>query len=129
MNFKMSWTLYGNGGNQRVSSWDDILNQLKQLQGKEGSLTLDMLTGADVDNGAEMLQVRTENGYYLITLGEIFKDEYQVRTYWDTSKPDAGMMVLGDRWPERQLLKDFGIVTRIFKEFFDTGNVSTDFLT
>jgi len=122
----MSWTLDENGGNKQISNWDDILIQLEQLQGKEGSLTLDMLT--NVDNGAEMLQVRAEGGYYLMTLGEIFEDEYQVRTYWNPSKPDAEKMILGDRWPERQLTKVFDLVVRIFKEFFDTGNVSTDLL-
>ncbi|MFC0138940.1 DUF6911 family protein [Erwinia mallotivora] len=122
----MSWTLNENGGNKQISNWSDILIQLEQLQGREGSLTLDIL--ANVGNGAEMLQVRTESGYYLITLGEIFEDEYQVRTYWEPSKPDAEMIVLGDRWPERQLTKDFDLVVRIFKEFFDTGNVSTELL-
>lgn len=126
MNFKMSWTLYGNGGNHRVSNWVNILNQLEQLRGKEGSLTLDMLS--DINNGAEMLQVRTESGYYLITLGEIVEDEYQVRTCRDISKPDVGMMILGDRWSERQLIKDFDFVVRVFKEFFNTGNVSKDLL-
>lgn len=122
----MSWTLDGNGGNKQASSWNDILNQLKQLQGRKGSLTLDMLTSADT--GAEMLQIRTESGYYMMTLGEICEDEYHVRTYWDPSKPDAGMTILGDSWPERQLTKDFDLVVRIFKEFFDTGNVSTALL-
>ncbi len=126
MNFKMSWTLDGNGGNKQISSWNDVLNQLERLQGKEGSLTLDMLT--NVDTGAEMLQVRTEKGYYLITLGEICEDEYQVRTYWNSFISDAEIMLLGDRWSERQLTKNFDLVVRIFKEFFDTGNVSTDLL-
>lgn len=126
MNFKMSWTLDGNGGNKQISSWNDVLNQLERLQGKEGSLTLDMLT--NVDTGAEMLQVRTEKGYYLITLGETCEDEYQVRTYWNSFISDAEIMLLGDRWSERQLTKNFDLVVRIFKEFFDTGNVSTDLL-
>ena len=126
MNFKMSWTLDGNGGNKQISSWKEILNQLEQLQERKGTLTLDMLTSVDI--GAEMLQVRTESGYYLVTLGEIFEDEYQVRTYWNPSKSDVGMMMLGDSWPERQLTKDFDLVVGIFKEFFDTGNVSTDLL-
>jgi len=126
MNFKMSWTLDGSGGNKQISSWGEILIQLEQLQGKEGSLTLDMLTS--VDKGAEMLQLRTESGYYLMTLGEIFEEEYQVRTYWDPSKPDVEKVILGDRWPERQLTKDFNLIIMIFKEFFDTGNVSTDLL-
>ena len=47
MNFKMSWTLDGNGGNKRISSWNDILNQLEQLQGREGSVTLDMLISVE----------------------------------------------------------------------------------
>lgn len=127
MNFKMSWTLDGTGGNKQSSSWDAILNQLKQLQGKEGSLTLDMLNGEY--NMADMLQVRTENGYYLITLGEICEDEYQVRTYWDSTEPDAAMMILGDHWPKRQLTRDFELIIRVFKEFFDTGNVSTKLLS
>ena len=127
MNFKMSWTLNGTGGNKQISNWDDILNQLKQLQGKKGSITLDTLTS--VDSGAEMLQVRTENNFYLITLGEIFEDEYQIRSYWDRSKLDAEMMILGDYWPERQLTKDFDIGISVFKEFFNTGNVSMELLS
>ncbi|MGN7790408.1 DUF6911 family protein [Enterobacter sp. 22452] len=126
MNFKMSWTQDGNGGNKRISSWSEILTQLEQLHGREGTLTLDILTSVDTD--AEMLQVRTESGYYLITLGEIFEDDYQIRTHWNPSKSDASIMILGDSWPERQLIKDFDLVARIFKEFFETGNVSTDLL-
>ncbi len=37
-------------------------------------------------------------------------------------------MILGNYWPKRQLTKDFDLVVRIFKEFFDTGNVSMDLL-
>ncbi|WP_410003278.1 DUF6911 family protein, partial [Klebsiella pneumoniae] len=74
------------------------------------------------------LQVRAENGYYLITLGEIVEDEYQVRTYWDSSKPDTGVLILGDYWPESQLTEDCEFVVKILKEFFDTGNVSKELL-
>ncbi|MBC3944836.1 DUF6911 family protein [Erwinia persicina] len=126
MKFKMGWTLNEYGGNQQVSTWNDILNQLVQLQGREGTLTLDALS--TVGNGVEMLQVRTENDYYLMTLGEILEDEYQVRTYWNPLGPDDEIMILGDHWPLRQITKDFDLVVKIFKEFFDTGNVSTDLL-
>ena len=75
-----------------------------------------------------MLQVRTKNGYYLITLGEIVEDEYQVRTYWDSSKPDTGMVILGDYWPESQLTKDSEFTVKILKKFFDTVKVSKEVL-
>lgn len=126
MNFKMSWTLNETGGNKQISNWDMVLNQFKQIQGKKGTLTLDILNSGD--DSAEMLQVRTENGYYLITLGEIVEDEYQVRTYWDSSKPDIGIVILGDYWPKSQLTKDSELIVRILKEFFDTGNVSKELL-
>lgn len=126
MNFKMSWTLDETGGNKHIPNWDMVLNQFKQIQGKKGTLTLDILNSGD--DSAEMLQVRTENGYYLITLGEIVEDEYQVRTCWDSSKPDTGMVILGDYWPESQLTKDSELIVKILKEFFDTGNVSKELL-
>lgn len=127
MNFKMSWTLDEIGGNKQSPNWDMVLNQFKQIQGKKGTLTLDILNSSD--DSAEMLQVRTENGYYLITLGEIVEDEYQVRTYWDSSKPATGIMILGDYWSESQLTKDSEFIVKILKEFFDTGNVSKELLS
>ncbi|MGX5014034.1 DUF6911 family protein [Enterobacter asburiae] len=123
----MSWTLDEIGGNKQIQNLDMVLNQFKQIQGKKGTLTLDILNSSD--DSAEMLQIRTENGYYLITLGEIVEDEYQVRTYWDSSKPDTGIMILGDYWPESQLTKDSEFIVKILKEFFDTGNVSKEFLS
>lgn len=127
MNFKMSWTLDEIGGNKQIQNLDMVLNQFKQIKGKKGTLTLDILNSSD--DSAELLQIRTENGYYLITLGEIVEDEYQVRTYWDSSKPDTGIMILGDYWPESQLTKDSEFIVKILKEFFDTGNVSKEFLS
>lgn len=79
----MSWTLDKTGGNKQISNWDMVLNQFKQIQGRKGTLTLDILNNSD--DSAGMLQIRTENSYYLITLGEIVKDEYQIGTYWDSS--------------------------------------------
>lgn len=126
----MSWTLNGTGGNKQIQSWDIILDQLKKLKGKEGVLTLDVIE--NVNDCAEMLQVRAENGFYVVMLGEIFEDEYRVRTYWTSSnEPNhttAKLSILGDYWPKRQLIKDFELVINIFKEFFDTGTISTDIL-
>lgn len=126
MNFKVSWTLGETGGNKQISNWDMVLNQFKLIQGKKGTLTLDIQNSGD--NSAEMLQIRTENGYYLITLGEIFEDEYQVRTYWDSSKPDTKMVILGDYWPESQLTKDCELIVKILKSFLILVTYQRNFL-
>nr|WP_226906666.1 hypothetical protein [Serratia fonticola] len=64
----------------------------------------------------------------MLTLGEETDDDYRVRFYWDQSLSNGKLLILGDYWPERQLTKDFELVVRVFKEFFDTGNVSADIL-
>nr|WP_259462974.1 hypothetical protein [Pectobacterium parmentieri] len=78
--------------------------------------------------GPVNIDVSTGNGFYLITLLEYSENDSDVRSYWDMSKVDNKITVLGEIWPERQLIKDFDLVVRVFKEFFDTGNVSTDLL-
>lgn len=64
----------------------------------------------------------------MLTLGEETDDDYRVRFYWDQSLSNCKLLIFGDYWPERQLTKDFELVVRVFKEFFDTGNVSADIL-
>ncbi|HEI6967673.1 TPA: hypothetical protein SK282_004366 [Yersinia enterocolitica] len=126
MLFLFSWTLDGKGGNKKEPTWDDIENQLNRLRDASGTLTLDVISDAEI--GPEMLQVRTEHCYFIVMLGETTDDDYEVRSYWDMTQPDNKVEILGDYWPERQLTKDFDLVVRIFREFFDTGNVSTDLL-
>lgn len=126
MVLKLSWTLAGKGGNKKISSWDDIKHCLYLLKDAEGTLTLDVINSNEHE--AEMLQLRTEKGFYFMTLSGIRDDEYIVRTFNDLSQPNIEIMILGDNWPAQQVTRDFNLAVRIFKEFFDTGNVSTDLL-
>ncbi|KMK79910.1 hypothetical protein WCU81_07640 [Pectobacterium atrosepticum] len=89
-------------------------------------MTLDVINSDE--NEAEMLQLRTEKGFYFMTLSGIRDDEYVVRTFNDLSQPNIEIMILGDNWPAQQVTRDFNLAVRIFKEFFDTGNVSTNLL-
>ncbi|MEX0447439.1 hypothetical protein [Xenorhabdus sp. SGI246] len=121
----MSWTLNGKGGMDNSPDWAFVEHTLIALKGRSGTLTLDV---SDNVGDPEMLQLRTEAGYYLIMLGEIFEDEYNVRSYYDRKVVDQQIDILGDYWSTRQLIRDFDLVVRIFKEFFDTGNVTKSLL-
>ncbi|MGV7959710.1 hypothetical protein QPK13_00870 [Photorhabdus tasmaniensis] len=125
MNFSISWTLNGKGDNYKSPTWSHIKQAIVNLKNQSGTVTLDV---TDNITSAEMLQVRTEDGCYLLTLGEVVEDEYNVRSYWDPEGPDKKINILGDYWPARQLTKDFDFVVKVFKEFFDTGNVSKELL-
>ena len=110
----------------RRPEWSDVEELLLKLKGKKGATRLVVLPEPTV--GPVNIDVSAEDGFYLLTLLEYSESDSDVRSYWDMSKSDNKIIILGNQWPERQLTKDFDLVVRIFKEFFETGNVSTDLL-
>jgi len=110
----------------RRPEWPDVEELLSKLKDKQGSMRLVVLPEPSV--GPVNIDVSSEDGFYLITLLEYSEDSSDVRSYWDMAKDNNKIIVLGNYWPERQLTKDFSLVVSIFKEFFDTGNVSTNLL-
>ncbi|WP_380181776.1 DUF6911 family protein [Kalamiella sp. sgz302252] len=108
-------------------TWSDVLFFLERLESSSGGVYIRIIDPSEF--GPERLSVEGENGFYLVTLLEYDESGGDVRSIWDdTSSSKENIIILGNYWPKRQLTKDFDHVTRIFKEFFDTGNVSTDVL-
>ena len=54
--------------------------------------------------------------------------ERSPRVYINPDAEDTPVDVLGDMWSARLLTKDFDLVTRAVKEFFETVDVSYDIL-
>ncbi|HFF8525174.1 TPA: hypothetical protein ACGEYH_003957 [Providencia rettgeri] len=125
MLFTLSWTLNGTGGNSENPIWDDIEKKLTLLKSGYGTLTLDI---HDNDIGSQMLQVRAELGNYLVMLGEIINDDYEVRTYYDEKSIKEAICILGDYWPKNQITTDFSFIIQVVYEFFNTGNVQNHLL-
>lgn len=128
MNYELSRLCAGERHVRRESPlWSDVIDFLNVLKNSSGSVNIRIINAPDV--GPERLSVEAENGFYLVTLLEYDKTGGDVRSIWDKAcSSGESVMVLGNYWPERQLTKDFDLVVRIFKEFFDTGNVSTELL-
>lgn len=107
--------------------WSDVIDFLNVLKNNSGAVNIRIINAPDI--GPERLSVEAENGFYLVTLLEYDESGGDVRSIWDkTSSSEEYVIILGNYWPKRQLTKDFDLVVRIFKEFFDTGNVSTELL-
>lgn len=107
--------------------WSDVIDFLNVLKNNSGAVNIRIINAPDI--GPERLSVEAENGFYLVTLLEYDESGGDVRSIWDkTSSSEEYVIILGNYWPERQLTKDFDLVVRIFKEFFDTGNVSKELL-
>lgn len=112
---------------KNTPSWSDVLNFLNVLKESSGSVNISIINTQDI--GPERLSVEAENGFYLVTLLEYDESGGDVRSIWDkTSSSGEHVIIRGNYWPKRQLTKDFDLVVKIFEEFFNTGNVSTELL-
>ncbi|HEJ9057544.1 TPA: hypothetical protein SML50_001811 [Serratia fonticola] len=121
--FHLSWSCSPKGGSKKSDCWDDIGNLLNNLRSSSGCVTVDKLD----DEGylISEVQARMEKGVYLVTF---LNEDDEVMTLSDLTQPNEMVLILGDYWSAMQVTKDFDLVVRIFKDFFDTGNVSGNLL-
>lgn len=120
---QLSWSCSPKGGSKKSDCWGDISDVLNNLRLSCGCVTVDKLD--DEDYLLSEIQVRMEKGLYLVTF---LNEKDEVMTFFDLTQADEKVLILGDYWPMRQVTKDFNLVVKAFKEFFDTGNVSTELL-
>ena len=116
----------GLGGNKINPEWSDIEEALARLTTYSGTVTLDIVQIPDI--GPQSLQVRGEQGKYVIMLGELDENDHNVRTFTNMDAGPGKIEILGDRWDSRIVCLDINVVTRAFREFFDTRNVSLEIL-
>jgi len=125
----LSSSVKGHSGSQSKPSWFDIETSLKRLSYLNGSIGLSVIDGEDI--GADFLEVRADTQHYLVTLLEnTIDDEEEVRTLFFKEKQNlAQTQILGDYYDPTMITDDFDLVVKIFKEFFENGNVSYDILS
>lgn len=129
--FEVDFYLHARNSFTRVQSpnWSKVEEFLNTIKGDSGGVRLRIIPEPDI--GPMNLDVSTDDGLYLLTLLECSESGLIVRSYLDKSKSgkENKIQIYGDYWPEKQLTNDFYLVVKIFKEFFDTANVSTDLLS
>jgi hypothetical protein len=119
----LSWCISQKGGSQYFPYWEDIYGLLNKLKLSYGSVSIDRL---DHENYLiSEIQVKMENGFYLVTL---LNEDDDVLSLSDPIQSDKKIFILGDSWSISQTTQDFDLVIRIFKEFFETGDVSKEIL-
>jgi hypothetical protein len=128
LSWGISITFPGYGGNIDCPEWETVEGKLQTVLPIAGTVTLD---AEDKHEKSRSLQLRAENGKYLITLGMETEDDWVVHTYHNPAaqSPNERVEILGDFWAEQMICIDKEIVMAIFKQFFDTGDVSTTYLS
>jgi hypothetical protein len=130
--FNLSWSISidfpGQGGNIDSPDWTVIRQKLSLVLKSIGSVGLE---NEDESGRTRSLTVQAENAMYFITFGIETENDWVVRTYKNSDVKPPGEMVniLGDRWNTQVICNDDALVMTVFNEFFNTGDVSTKYLT
>ena len=85
--------------------------------------------GERLSAGHPELNLRAEDGRYLLMLGEVHADgEYDVRTLTNPNPKEGEDSIGGEFFGASHIVEDFDLVLRAFCEFAETGNVSHDLM-
>jgi hypothetical protein len=109
------------GGNTVVFDWSLIEKKLVDVIENSGTLTID---AEDDDESPRMLQVRSENGFFLVTLGMEASDGWVVKSYRNLYDGNEKIEILGDLWNKNSICSDKNIVIDIFSVFYREERVS-----
>ncbi|MEE4070507.1 DUF6911 family protein [Pseudomonas viridiflava] len=130
-NYSLSWVVgvgdHANGGNKKFPVWQDVDCYLDKIKRGKGSLTLSIVGGSDT--GPQFLQVFSDEGKYVLSLGEDDGTDYVVRSYLNPELKNSEYEILGDIWSGELVCLDFSIVKEAFEEFFLIGDVSLELLS
>ncbi|MFK3798499.1 DUF6911 family protein [Pseudomonas sp. NPDC088444] len=131
MKFSMSWAISGiyerGGGSSHDVDWSEVRAKLRLLVSLPGSVSLNIECAADMS--PLNISVRADASNYLVTLLEEVEDDTEVRAYSNPTACAEMVELLGDYWDARLLTSDFDFVCMVFKEFFETGDVSRQWLS
>lgn len=129
-NYSLSWVIgigdQANGGSKKFPNWQDIDSHLDKIKEGKGSLTLTIVGGPDI--GPQLLQVFSDGGKYVLSLGEDDGTDYVIRSYFNPELKNREYEILGNFWGGELVCLDFSVVKNAFEEFFLTGDVSLSVL-
>ncbi|MFB3304731.1 hypothetical protein [Pseudomonas sp. AMR01] len=130
-NYSLSWVVgvgdQANGGNKKFPVWQDVDCYLDKVKRGKGSLTLSIIGGPDT--GLQFLQVFSDEGKYVLSLGADDGTDYVVRSYLNPELKNSEYEILGDIWSGELVCLDFSIVKEAFEEFLLMGDVSLELLS
>lgn len=128
----LSWTVQvdfpGTGGCIYDPAWELVTERLESVLQTSGSVTLD---AEDDNERSRSLQVQVERGSFLLTLGVETETDWIVRVFENPHVSPPGEMIAlgGGFWNSTKICNDSAIVRSAFQQFFESGDVSKQYLS
>ena len=119
--------LIENGGYQRSPRWPLVEHFLHQLQYRAGSVELD-ISDKPGEGAISITVIGDEGKFYPVLRYRQADGDVQLRAYDDKKKSTEPVIVRRNSYYDCNICEDFVLIHRMFKEFYDTGNVSEELL-
>ncbi|WP_313681909.1 DUF6911 family protein [Pantoea sp.] len=104
-----------------------IMNYLDVFYGCDGVMVLD--NDQEDNHTPYRMTLYSERGIYMILLETCMDDgDIDVRTFRSKSETGRFIFILGEPYSESSTVKEFSSVLEVFKEFYETGDVSRELL-
>jgi hypothetical protein len=114
-------------GKEDNATLDGAMARLNEVLGCSGVVEAVVVDPGEI--GPRGIQIRTDNGSSIMTLGEVKADKQKnVRTFRQ-GKMGEDVDILGEKWDPRLVCHDENIVRKVLSEFFSSGDVSRELLS
>lgn len=123
--FEMHWSVGTNQQTETGTNYSptlgDIRTLLPSMMSSSGKITVH-IKGA-TSSGPQLLTMEVDQGHILFSLLQGDDEHDSVRLYQGSG---TGMIeIRGNTWTSNIVCSDPSVALRVFKEFLDTGDVST----
>lgn len=129
--FSISWGIgfdpNSGGGNKDNATWEDVVRLLDLALLNSGSVGIEFTEQPEL--GPIRLSVEIDRKLSILCLGVLTDDDYDTRSFHGKNKGGEQIEILGNFWDPSLICEDFSVVVQAFKEFFQTGDVSSQILS
>ncbi|WP_434778947.1 DUF6911 family protein [Neisseria sp. Ec49-e6-T10] len=106
---------------------EKIINYLSYFQDYDGTLTLS--NDQEENLKPYNMTLYSDNKRYLILFATLMDDgDIEVRTFNDNSGSQEFISILGEPYAKASTVTDFSLVIKVFKEFYQIGDVNRELL-
>jgi len=108
-------------GRTKDPIWQNIEKQLLSAKRRNGCVGLCILEVGEF--GHDEVQLRADRMNFLLTYFKAGLEEDEVYSLFSTEAHEGHMDILGDYWGSGMVGRDFSVVLKAFKEFYETGRI------
>ena len=108
-------------GGTKNPTWQNIEQKLHNARQRNGCVDLCVFEGGKF--GQDQLQLQADRKNYLLTYFKNTSEEDEVYSLFSSIGSNGQVEILGDYWGSGMIGRDFSVVVRAFKEFYETGEI------